>query len=132
MAVKTASFPGVTLVQDSIRTIQSEGQKLIDRARKEANGLIGKNRRKALDQLLSQAKSIRTDLQKRTTKAIKAIEGRAEAVISRIETETHKRIEPLVHRLSLSSKRDVDQLAKRLSSLEKKVDELLSSKPARA
>ncbi len=131
MAVKTATFPGLDLVQESIRSIQAEAQKLVDRARKEANGLIGKNRRKTLDQLVAKAKSTRTDLQKRTKKVIKDLGNRASTVASRIETEATKRIEPLAHLLTLSSRRDVQQLSKRLASLEKKVDELLT-KAARA
>lgn len=127
MASKTAAFPGVTRVQESIRSLQAEAQKMIDGAGKKANGLL-KDRRKALEQVLAQAKSLRSDLQKRTTKAIKLVETTAEATLARIEAEARKRVESLAHRLSLSSKKDVDQLAKRLSSLEKKVDDLLAAK----
>lgn len=127
MATKAAAFPGVTRVQESIRSLQTEAQKIIDRAGGEASRLL-KNRRKTLDQVFAQAKALRSDLQKRTTKTIKLVESRAEAALSRVEAEAKKRVENLAHRLSLSSKKDVDQLAKRLSSLEKKVDDLLTAK----
>lgn len=132
MATKTATFPRFTQVQDSIRGLQAEGEKLLARVRKEAGKLVSKDQRKAIDSLLAQAKSIRNDVQRRTEKALKTLEARAEKIYGQIESQAKKRIEPLVRRLSLPTKREVEQLAKRLSSLEKKVEDLLSSKSSHA
>ena len=128
MATKAATFPRLAQVQDSIRSLQSEGEKLLTRIRKEAGKLVSKDQRKAIDNLISQAKAIRNDIQKRSEKAIKMLESRAEKLYAQIEAQTKKRIDPLVRRLSLPTKHEVEQLAKRLSSLEKKVGELLDSK----
>ena len=128
MATKAATFPRLAQVQDSIRNLQSEGEKLLTRIRKEAGKLVSKDQRKAIDNLISQAKAIRNDIQKRSEKAIKMLESRAEKLYAQIESQTKKRIDPLVRRLSLPTKHEVEQLAKRLSSLEKKVGELLDSK----
>jgi len=57
-------------------------------------------------------------------KALKTLEARAEKVYARVE----KQVEPLVRRLSLPTKHEVELLAKRLGSLEKKVEELLNGK----
>ncbi len=128
MATKAATFPRLAQVQDSIRNLQSEGEKLLTRIRKEAGKLVSKDQRKAIDNLISQAKAIRNDIQKRSEKAIKMLESRAEKLYAQIEAQTKKRIDPLMRRLSLPTKHEVEQLAKRLSSLEKKVGELLDSK----
>jgi poly(hydroxyalkanoate) granule-associated protein len=128
MATKAATFPRLAQVQDSIRNLQSEGEKLLTRIRKEAGKLVSKDQRKAIDNLISQAKAIRNDIQKRSEKAIKMLESRAEKLYAQIEAQTKKRIDPLVRRLSLPTKHEVEQLAKRLSSLEKKVGDLLDSK----
>ena len=128
MATKAATFPRLAQVQDSIRNLQSEGEKLLTRIRKEAGKLVSKDQRKAIDNLISQAKAIRNDIQKRSEKAIKVLESRAEKLYAQIEAQTKKRIDPLVRRLSLPTKHEVEQLATRLSSLEKKVGELLDSK----
>ena len=128
MATKAATFPRLAQVQDSIRNLQSEGEKLLTRIRKEAGKLVSKDQRKAIDNLISQAKAIRNDIQKRSEKAIKMLESRAEKLYAQIESQTKKRIDPLVRRLSLPTKHEVEQLAKRLPSLEKKVGELLDSK----
>ena len=128
MATKTATFPRLAQVQESLKGLQNEGEKLIARMRKEAGKLVSKDQRKAFDSFLAQAKSIRTDLQKRTEKALKTIETRAEKVYAQIESETRKRFDPLVRRLPLPTKHEVELLGKRLTSLEKKVEELVSSK----
>ena len=128
MATKAATFPRLAQVQDSIRNLQSEGEKLLTRIRKEAGKLVSKDQRKAIDSLIAQANSIRKDIQKRSEKALKTLESRAEKLYAQIEAQTKKRIDPLVRRLSLPTKHEVEQLAKRLSSLEKKVGELLDSK----
>jgi polyhydroxyalkanoate synthesis regulator phasin len=128
MATKTAAFPGLAQAQESLKGLQEEAEKLIARVGKEAGRLISKDQRKVLDSLVSQAQSIRADIQKRTEKALQAIESRAGKVYARVESETRKRIDALVRRLPLATKHDVELLAKRLTALEKKVEELASSK----
>ena len=132
MATKAATFPGLAQVQESIRNFQSESEKLLARARKEASKLISKDQRKVIENLLDQAKAIRDDIQKRTEKALKTLGSRAEKTLSQIETQTKKHLDPLVRRLSLPSRHEVELLAKRLSSLEKKVDELASGRSTHA
>jgi poly(hydroxyalkanoate) granule-associated protein len=128
MATKSATFPGLAQVQESIRNFQSESEKLFDRALKEAGKLISKDQRKVIDGLLEQAKAIREDIQKRSEKALKAVGARVEKILSQLG----KRLNPLVRRLSLPSRHEVELLAKRLSSLEKKVDELASARSTNA
>jgi hypothetical protein len=77
---------------------------------------------------VSQAQAIRIDIQKRTDKALKMIESRAEKVYARVESEAKKRIDPLVRRLTVATRHDIELLAKRLTALEKKIEELSSSK----
>jgi poly(hydroxyalkanoate) granule-associated protein len=128
MATKSATFPGLAQVQESIRNFQSDSEKLFDRALKEAGKLISKDQRKVIDGLLEQAKAIREDIQKRSEKALKAVGARVEKILSQLG----KRLNPLVRRLSLPSRHEVELLAKRLSSLEKKVDELASARSTNA
>jgi poly(hydroxyalkanoate) granule-associated protein len=132
MATKAATFPGLAQVQESIRSFQVESEKLFARARKEAGKLISKDQRKVIDGVVDQASAIRDDILKRTEKALKAFSSRAEKVFSQLEAQAKKRLNPLVRRLSLPSRHEVELLAKRLSSLEKKVDELASARSTHA
>jgi Poly(hydroxyalcanoate) granule associated protein (phasin) len=128
MATKTATFPNLGRVQDSIRDLQIEGEKLFARGLDEATKLIGKDQRKALDAFLGRAKAIRKDIEKRTEKALKRLKSRTDKLLSQLDSQAKKGVEPIVRRLSLPTKHDVERLAKRLSSLEKKVDELLEAR----
>jgi polyhydroxyalkanoate synthesis regulator phasin len=128
MATKTAAFPRLAQVQESLKVLQAEGEKLVARVRKEAGKLISKDQRKLFDSLVSQAQAIRVDIQKRTDKALKTIESRTEKVYARVESEAKKRIDPLVRRLTVATRHDIEILAKRLTALEKKIEELSSSK----
>ena len=132
MATKAATFPGLAQVQESIRNFQAESEKLLARARKEAGKLIGKDQRKLIESFLDQAMAIRDDIRKRTEKALKAFGTGAEKILSQIGAQTKKRLDPMVRRLSLPSRHEVELLAKRLSALEKKVDELADAKNTHA
>ncbi len=127
MAKTASSFPQFARVQDTFRNLQSEGEKLLTRVRKEATKLVSQDRRKLVDSLISQAKSIRTDLQKRTEKALHQLEATAEKALSRVEAQAKKGIDPLVKRLNLPTKHDLDLIGKRVSNLEKRVEEILKS-----
>ena len=132
MATKAATVPGLAQVQESIRYVQAEGEKLFARTRKEAGKLISKDQRKVIDSLFERANAIREDIQKRTAKALKTVSSRAEKVLSQLESQAKKHLDPIARRLSLPSRHEVELLAKRLSSLEKKVDELASGRSTHA
>jgi len=124
MPTKSAAFPAFAHLQDSVRSLQSGAEDLLERARKEAGKLAGKDRRKAIEHLLAQAKAFPADLQKRVAKILRSLEGRTSHALAELRTETSKRLDPLVSRLSIPSKHEVNLLAKRLSPLEKKVEDL--------
>ena len=128
MATKSAASSVFSQLQDSIRSLQSGAEELLERIRKEAGKLAAKDRRKAIEHLLSQAKAFPADLQKRAAKVRKSLGAQASNALSGIRTQTSKRLEPLASRLSIPSKHEVDLLAKRLSSLEKKVEDLLGAR----
>jgi polyhydroxyalkanoate synthesis regulator phasin len=128
MATKSAAYPSFAQLQASVRRLQSSAEEILERVVKEAGKLAGKDRRKAIEHLLSQAKALPADLQKRAAKALKTLEARTSNALSEIRTQTSLRLDPLVSRFSMPSKHEVDLLAKRLSALEKKVEDLLGAR----
>jgi len=129
MATKsTAAFPAFGQLQDSIHGLQTRAGELIERARKEAGRWMGKDGRKRIDQFLNQAQAFPTDLQKRAAKAWKSLETRASELLTDIRTQSSKRLDPLMSRFSVPSKHEVELLGKRLSSLEKKFEDLLNAR----
>ncbi len=133
MATKPATFLPFAQVQDSIRSLQSGAEHLLEGLRKEASKLLGgKDRRKTIDSLLSEAKALPTDLQKKVLKALKTLETRADQLLSEAQSHAKKRVGWMANRFSLPSKHEVGLLAKRLSSLEKKVEDMLNAKQSAA
>ena len=128
MANKSAAFPAFAQLQDSVHNLQPRRGTLIESARKRL--ARGKDTRRKMDHLLSQATAFRETCRARREDR-KALEARAAGALSEIRTQAAKRLEPLVGRLD-PSKHEVELLAKRLSSLEKKVDDLLSARHERA
>jgi ElaB/YqjD/DUF883 family membrane-anchored ribosome-binding protein len=126
---RSESFPGLSSVQDSIRGLRSEGEKVFSQGLKEAQKLIGKDRQKVFKDWTGWAKAVRKDIHKRADGALKSLRSQADKLRSDLDSRARKSIEPIIRRLSLPTKHEVDQLAKRLSSLEKKVDQLLSARP---
>ena len=128
MATKSAAFPAFAQFQDSVRSLQSGVEELLERVRKEAGKLARKDQYKTIEHLLSRARSFPTDLQKRATKTMKSFTARTSNTVSQVRAQASKRLDPLLSRLSIPSKHEVEQLAKRLSSLEKKVEELMGTR----
>jgi hypothetical protein len=128
MANTKSTAPAFARVRNSIRSLQSSAEEILEGVRKQAGKFAGTDRRKAIEHVVSQAKAFPADLQKGATKSLKALEARTSDALSEIRTQASKRLEPLVSRLSIPSKHEVDLLAKRLSSLEKKVESLLSTR----
>jgi hypothetical protein len=133
MATKSATSLPFAQVLESIRSLQSGAERWLESLRKDVNKLLsGKDRRKALDSLLSEAKALPTDLQKRVLKALKMFETRADQLLAEAQSHANKRVGWLVSRFSLPSKHEVELLAKRLSSLEKRVEDMLNAKQGAA
>jgi hypothetical protein len=133
MTTKSATSLSFAQVQESIRTLQSGAEQLLESLRKEVNKLLnGKDRRKAIDSLLSEVKALPTELQKKVIKTLKTFETRANQLRSGAQSHAKKRVGWLVSHFSLPSKHEVELLAKRLSSLEKKVEDILNVKQGAA
>src|SRR6185436_10548857 len=87
MATKSAASPAFAQLQDSVHNLQNRAEELLDRIRKEAGALVGKDTRRKLDHLLNQARAFPRDVQKRGAKTLKALEARASGAASEIRTQ---------------------------------------------
>jgi poly(hydroxyalkanoate) granule-associated protein len=117
-------------VQSTFRKAQAEGERVIERIRKDAGDLLGKNRKKAVQDLLAQAQKLRGDLQKRAERAMKDLEERGQKIVSAIEKQAEKSVEPIVRGLNLPTRDEVEKLKKKVAHIEKRLEELAGSKAA--
>lgn len=117
-------------VQVTLKRVQAESERVVGRIRKDAVDLLSKDRQKAVQEILAQAQKLRTDLQKRAERAVKDLEERGQRIVAVIEKQAKEGVEPIVRGLNLPSRDDVEKLKKRLSMLEKRIDEMAGSKAA--
>ncbi len=117
-------------VQGTIKRVQAEGERVVGQIRKDAGTLLSKNRQKAVQDLLAQAQKIRSDIQKRAERAMKDLDEQRQRILALIEKQAEKSVEPIVRGLNLSTRDEVEKLKKRLTQLEKRLDEMAGSKAA--
>jgi poly(hydroxyalkanoate) granule-associated protein len=120
----------LTRMQSTLRRVQSEGERMVGRIRKDAGDLIGKDRRKAVQELIAQAQKVRGDIQKRAERAVKELEERGQKILSAIEKQAEKSVEPIVRGLNLPTRDEIEKLKKKVAQIEKRIEELASSKAA--
>jgi poly(hydroxyalkanoate) granule-associated protein len=117
-------------VQGTLKRVQAEGERVVGRIRKDAGELLSKNRQKAVQDILAQAQKLRTDLQKRAERAVKDLEERGQRIVAAIEKQAKDGVEPIVRVLNLPTRDELEKLKKRISQLEKRLDEIAGSKAA--
>ncbi len=97
----------------------ARGEGLVSRARKEAKVL------------LTDARRLRRDAQRRAEKAVTDLEHRAERMLRTVETRAAKATEPVLGK-SFASHREIRELARRVADLEKRVREMAKKYAAAA
>jgi hypothetical protein len=127
MTTKSTTFPLLAQAQTALSSLQTEAAELLGALGKGARKLLGQDPHKAVGSLFNQAKVLPTGLQKRAEKKLKALETRARKLLSEVQSDANERVRRLFSQFSLPSKREVELLAKRLSTLETKVDDILSA-----
>jgi poly(hydroxyalkanoate) granule-associated protein len=117
-------------VQSTLKRVQTEGERVVGRIRKDAGDILSKDRKRAVQDLFTQAQKLRTDLQKRAERAVRDLEERGQRIVTAIEKQAEKSVEPIVRGLNLPTRDELEKLKKRIAHLEKRLDEIASSKAA--
>lgn len=107
-------------IQGGIKTMQRNAETLLGRARKEAARLSNEQKR-TLDRVIKEAKRLRSDFEKSVKRTSKDLEVRSKHLLSTLEKEVERRIEPVVNRLVGPSRQEVQSLARRVHELEQLV-----------
>src|SRR5271169_6279652 len=117
---KTESSSVLSRIQGGIKTMQRNAETLLGRARKEAARLSNEQKR-TLDRVVKEAKRLRSDFEQSVKRTSKDLESRSKRLLSTLEKDVEKRIEPVVNRLVGPSRQEVQSLARRVHELEKLV-----------
>ena len=116
---KTGTF---TQVGDSVRRLQAEADKVVNRVRTRLNDLA-RNPGKELRDLVGEARRVRGDVRHRVETTVRRVEDRLERRVSQL-------VKPVTRYLDIATSADVEELRRRVASLEKQIGDL--DKSARA
>jgi hypothetical protein len=119
---KPQSTPVLSRVRSGVQQMQRDAEAALNRARKEALRL-SREQQRALDGVLKQARGLRTDFEKLVKRASKDIESRPKQLLTLLEKEAEKRLEPVVKRLLAPSRQELRRLMQRVQELEHAVQQ---------
>jgi polyhydroxyalkanoate synthesis regulator phasin len=121
--------PGLSLrqVRVSMKRMQTEGERLVGRIRRDAQALAARSRRETVTGLLRDARKLQDDLRRRAERAIEDIDGRRARVVAMLEEQGSKLVEAVVKRLNVATREDVQALGKRLHEIERRLDALIKA-----
>ena len=117
-------------VRASMKRMQSEGERLVTRIRRDARAIAVGSRTEAMTGILSDARRLQADLRKRAERAIEDLEARRTRLIASFEEQSGRIIEAVLKRLNLATKEDVQEMSRRLAAVERRLDMLLKEKAA--
>lgn len=114
-------------VRVSMQRMQTEGERLVGRIRRDAQALAARSRRETVTGLLKDARKLQDDLRKRAERALEEIDGRRTQLLALFEEQGGKLVEAVVKSLNLATHEDVEALGKRLHEIERRLDALIKA-----
>jgi len=117
-------------VRASVKRMQTEGEKLVGRIRKDAGALANRTRRETMGAILSDARKLQADLRKRAEHTLKELEARRDRILATIEEQAARIVERVIKGLNVVTQTDLDDLRTRLTDLERRIDTLIKERAA--
>jgi polyhydroxyalkanoate synthesis regulator phasin len=117
---KAQKTPVLSRIQGGVKKMQRDAEALLGRARKEAVRLTREQKR-VLDRVVGEARRLRGDLEKSVKRTSKNLESRSKRLLTTLEKDIEKRLEPVVNRLVGPSRQEVQSLSRRVRELEQLV-----------
>ncbi len=112
-------------VRASVKRVQAEGEKFVGQLREDARALIDRASRPDLA-------AIRSQLQDRAEDVLKQIQARRTQLTGRVEELLTRLTEIVVGALKVVRQEQLDELVRRLTRLERKLEELGKDKTTKA
>ncbi len=111
-------------VREQVKRMQNEGERLVERIRRDAKGLLSSTRQEVVSNLLKDARQLQADVRKRIDAAVKDFDARREKLRAAIEEQATRAVEATVQRLRVASANDLTALRGRIEALEKQINVL--------
>ena len=116
-------------VQGTIKRVQAEGERVVGRIRKDAGELLSKTVKRQW-KISSHRRRSCVGTSRSAPERRQDLEERGQRIVALIEKQAGKGVEPIVRSLNLPTRDEVEKLKKRLTQLEKRLDEMAGSKAA--
>lgn len=126
---KPQATPVLSRIQGGIKKMQRDAEALLGRARKEATRL-SRDQKRALDRVVKEVRRLSGDFEKGVKRTSKDLEARSKQLLSTLEKDVEKRLEPIVDRLVGPSRQEVHGLARRVRELEHLVQQHSHAAPS--
>ena len=117
-------------VRASVRRMQTEGEKLVTRLRRDARAFATRSRRETVSSLVNDARRLQADLRKRAEKAIEELDAQRARFLTTLEGRVTGVVETVVKTLNVATQRDLETLRKRVGELERRLDALSKERAA--
>ena len=124
MAQSTSRLLSLDEVRASVRRVQAEGEKLVDRLRTDARALVERGASRP------EVRRIREDLQQRADTVLREVDTRRLQIQGRVETLLRRLAELLVSALKVVRQEQLEELSRRLARIERRLEDLAKDKAA--
>jgi F0F1-type ATP synthase membrane subunit b/b' len=109
-------------VRASVKRMQTEGEKLVTRLRRDARAFATRSRRDTVSGLLTDARRLQADLRARAEKAIEELDAQRTRILATLEERVSHMVESVVKTLNVATHRELENLRKRVADLERRLD----------
>ena len=117
-------------VRASVKRMQTEGEKLVTRLRRDARAFATRSRRETVSSLVSDARRLQVDLRKRAERAIEELDTQRARFLTTLEGRVTGVVETVVKTLNVATHRELENLRKRVADLERRLDALSKERAA--
>lgn len=107
-------------VRASVKRMQVEGERLVDRIRRDATALASRTRKETVSTLLGDVRKFQADLRKRAERAIQDLESRRSRIVATLEEQAVALAEKVVKGLNVASADEVADLRMKVAELERR------------
>lgn len=113
-----------------IETVEEKGSVLVDNGRKVVLAGLGvvtlaqEELTQLFNDLVDRGAKTEQKTRKLVNKQVQTRQKEARKASKRVESEVEKRFEDVLHRMNVPSKNDIEKLSRKVSTLNKKVNEL--------
>lgn len=117
-------------VRASVKRMQTEGERLMNRIRHDAQALAQRGRKQTLNGFLTDARKLQDDLRKRAERMLKDLDERRAGIVASLDEQVTRLAEAVVKRLNVARQDDLAELRRRVDELERRLNGLSKERAA--